>query len=416
MDGTGSAEWLTDAQGKTLWLPDDRIPQATNPSVGFLATSNNDQIGNTLDNDPLNDDIYLTYTTDLGFREQRIQELLSNSAHVRPNGAKISAADMSAYQYDHLSKEAQRLLPFLFAAAAARPDLVTAEMAAALDRLQAWGEGTSSLPPFSTDSGIDAHDLRSDVAPRPTPVSSDERANAIATSIFGAWETRLGPAVFKDDFAGTGISPPSGQDATKSLLHILEDVDLPADSSLHVYTKGPAGESTLWDDKSTAQVETRDEILLKALSAALIFLQSKFATPEPENWLWGIIHQARMQHFLGQAGIDIYDLGPFAAPGARYTVNVASFPMSGDSFEFADGPSERFVAVLDPAGIHAVNALPGGENGNPGGAGSDVYNAIHPEIHYGDLIPGWINGQTFEYHITQADVAAHAVRKVRYTP
>ena len=72
--------------------------------------------------------------------------------------------------------------------------------------------------------------------------------------------------------------------------------------------------------------------------------------------------------------------------------------------------------MLDPAGIRAVNALPGGKNGNPGGPGTDVYNQIHPDMHYGDLIPGWINGETFEYHITHADVAAHAVRKVRFTP
>jgi len=415
MDGTGSAEWLTDANGQTLWLPDEKLPQATNPPAGFLATSNNDQIGNTLDNDPLNDDVYLTYTADLGFREQRIQELLSNSAHVRPEGAKISAADMSAYQYDHSSKEAERFLPFLFAAAANRPDLVTPEMADALSRLQAWSAGSASAPPCSTDSGIDAHDLRSDIAPRPTPVSAAERTNAVATAIYGAWLTRLGPAVFADDFTGTGIAAPDDQDATKALLHILEDIDR-TDPGFRVYTKGANGESTLWDDKTTAQVETRDEILLTALGGGLTFLQGKFSTPDPDNWLWGVIHQARFQHFLGQAGINIYDLGPFAAPGGRYTVNVASYPMSGDSFEFSDGPSERFVAVLDPAGVHAVNALPGGENGNPGGPGGDVYNLIHPDIHYGDLIPGWINGQTFDYHVTHADVAAHAVSKVRYTP
>jgi penicillin amidase len=416
MSGTGDAEWLTDAQGNTLWLPDDRIPQATNPPEGFLATSNNDQIGNTLDNDPLNDAIYLTYTADLGFREQRIQELLSNSAHVRPDGAKISAADMSTYQYDHSSKEAQRLLPFLFAAATARPDLVTTDMADALTRLQAWGGSHPASPPYSTDSGIDPHDLRSDITPRSTPVSAEERGNAVATSIFAAWETRLGPAVFTDDFAGTTIAAPTGQDATKALLHILEDVGLPDDSSLRVYTKGANGESTLWDNKTTPQVETRDEILLTALHDGLTFLQSTFATPDPGNWLWGVIHQVRFQHFLGEAGIPIYDLGPFAAPGARFTVNVASYALSGDKFEFSAGPSERFVAVLDPAGIRAVNSLPGGENGNPGGPGSDVYNAIHPDIHYGDLIPGWIDGQTFEYHISRADVAAHAVKKVRYTP
>ena len=413
MSGTGDAEWLTDAQGHTLWLPDDRIPQATNPPQGYLATSNNDQIGNTLDNDPLNDEVYLNYSDDLGFREQRIQALLSNSAHVRPAGAKLSAADLSAYQYDHSSLEAQRLLPFLFAASEARPDLVTPEMDDALVRLRAWSEAT---PPCNTDSGIDPHDLRSDITPRSTPVTDQERTNAVATSIFGAWETRLGPAVFTDDFAGTGIGIPTGQDATKALLHILEDVER-SDSGFRVYTKGANGESTLWDNKTTPQVETRDEIMLTALRDALAFLQTKFKTPEPQNWLWGILHKVRFQHFLGQAGINIYDIGPFAAPGARYTVNPANYDLSTTTnFEFTSGPSERFVAVLDPAGIRAVNALPGGQNGNPGGPGSALYNAIHPDIHYGDLIPGWIDGQTFEYHISRADVAAHAVKKVRYTP
>jgi penicillin amidase len=415
MDGTGSAEWLTDGQGHTLWLPEDRIPQATNPSAGFLATSNNDQIGNTLDNDPLNDEIYLTYSADIGFREQRIQELLSNSAHVRPEGAKISAADMSAYQYDHASKEAARLLPFLFAAAAARPDLVTPDMAAALSRLQAWGTGGAGAPAYSMDSGIDAHDLRSDLAPRSQPVSDVERANAVAASIFGAWEMQLAPAVFADDFKGTTIAIPRGGDAAKALLHLLEDIDR-SDDGFRVYTTGANGESTLWDDKTTPQVETRDEILLGALRDGLTLLQGRFATPAPENWLWGKIHQARLQHFYGLAGLPVYDLGPFAAPGGRFTVNVGHFDLGSNSFEFLEGPSQRFVAVLDPSGIRAVNALPGGENGNPGGSGPDVYNKIHPELHYGDLVSGWINGATFEYHVTHADVAAHAVRKVRYTP
>ncbi len=420
MPGTGGAEWLTDAQGNTLWLPEDRIPQATNPPQGFLATANNDQIGNTLDNDPLNDAIYLAFAYDLGFREQRIQELLSNSANVRPPGVKITLSDMSSYQYDHSSKEAARLLPFLFAAAAARPDLVTAEMAAALVRLQTWGAAKPDAPPYDTASGIDAHDccppnVRTDVAPRTTPVTDEERTDATATSIFAAWEKQLGPAVFADDFAGTGVSSPVDEDATKALLHILEDIDR-TDPGFRVYTKGANGESTLWDNKTTPAVETRDEILLGALRDGLSFLQTTFTSSQPEDWLWGKIHQVRFEHFIGEAGIPVFDLGPFAAPGARYTVNPGDYSLNTSDFEFSDGPSERFVAVLDPAGVRAVNALPGGNNGNPGGTASTNFNRINPAIHYGDLIPGWINGQPFEYRISHADVAAHAARKVRYTP
>ena len=415
MSGTGDAEWLTDAHGNTLWLPDEQIPQATNPPEGFLATSNNDQLGNTLDNDPLNDPVYFTFTADLGFREERIHELLSNSTNVRPAGAKISMQDMSRYQYDTSCKEAARLLPYLFAAAAARPDLVTAPMSEALARLQAWGDGKAESAPYAAVSGIDAHLLRSDVAARPQPVTDEERADAVAMSIFAAWTTRLGPAVFADDFAGTGVGTPVGQDATKALLHILEDLDR-TDAGFVVHTKGANGESTLWDNKTTPQVETRDEVMLKALADGLAFLNTKFATPQPENWLWGVIHQVRFQHFIGQAGIPLFDLGPFAAGGARFTVNPANYSLNTNKFEFSDGPSMRFVAELDPAGIRAVNALPGGNNGNPGGLAEENYNTINPAVHYGDQVPGWINGDPFAYHITRADVAAHAASKVRFTP
>jgi penicillin amidase len=413
--GTGEAEWLTDGEGNTAWLPEEKFPQATNPPEGFLATANNDQIGNTLDNDPLNDEIYLTFAADLGFREQRIHEMLSNSAGDRAAGARITLEDMSRFQYDAASKEAARLLPFLFAAGEHRPDLVSAAMHGALDRLRRWGERRAGSPPYETVAGVDPSTGREDVPPRGTPISDEERADAVASSLFAAWLTRLVPAVLNDDFAGTGISVPGGGDATKAFLHLLEDIDR-SDPGFVVHTKDNSGESTLWDDQRTPERETRDEMLLAALRDALPFLERQFGSPEPSNWLWGLIHQVQLQHFFGQAGLPFFDLGPFAAPGGRFTVNPAGFSATRDTFLFSGGPSQRFVAVLDPAGITAVNSLPGGQNGNPGGEGAERYNTINPATHYGDLVPDWINGKTFAYHVTKEDVAAHAVRHVRYTP
>ena len=416
LPGSGEAEWLTDTEGHTLWLPEEKIPQALNPPEGFLATANNDQIGNTLDNDPLNDEIYLTFAADLGFREQRIQELLSNRANVRPAGAKMSAADLSRYQYDTSSKEAVRLLPFLAAAAERRPDLLDAEMTDALARLRDWATEKPGSPACDAVSGIDAHDLRPDAAPRPLPVSDEERADAIAMSLFAGWSTRLAPALLADDFSGTGVGAPTGDDATRALLHLLEDVDR-ADDNFKVHTLGAGGESTLWDDKGTGAVETRDEILVSSLRGALTFLGERFHSSQPQDWLWGKIHQVRLQHFIGQAGISLFDLGPFAAPGSRFTVNPAGFGLSRNSnFTFSGGPSERFVAILDPAGVRSFNSLPGGNNGNPGGVREEKFNQINPQTHYGDLLPGWINGQTFEYYVSRSAVAAHAVSRVQYTP
>jgi len=414
LPGTGEAEWLTDANGNTLWLPSEKIPQAVNPPQGFLVTANNDTIGVTLDNDPLNDDVYLGGPFAEGFRAQRITELLTNQAQVRPAGAKLTMSDMSRYQYDHSSKEAERLLPFLFRAAENRPDLLTDPMREALARLQEWGVAKPGSPPFDTVAGVDASFGRDDVPPAATPVSDEQQRDAVATSIFAGFLTRLSRLTFADDFAGTGIGVPGGDDATKALLHLLEDVDR-TDDAFRVYTRGANGESTLWDIRDTPQVETRDEILLRALREGLAFLEGKFGSATQENWLWGLIHRVRFQHFLGQAGVNIFDLGPFAAPGFRSTVNPAGFSLNSDNFDFSGGPSMRFVVELDPRGIRAVNSLPGGNNGDPGGTADDNrFVRIHPDIHYGDLAPKWIRGETFPFHFARSEVAGAARRKVRF--
>jgi penicillin amidase len=428
MDGSGSAEWLHDAQGNTLWLPEDKFPQAVNPPQGYLATSNNDQLGNTLDNDPLNDPVYFDFTNDIGFREQRIQDMLSNRAGVRPQGAKITFADMSTYQYDTVSLEASRLLPFLFAAATARPDLVTADMQDAIARLQDWGTAKADSPAWLTPSGVDPADERDDFPPRPTPVSQEERDQSVATSIFAVWASRLSQDTFADDFAGTGIGAPGGDDATKALLHILEDIDR-TDPGFVVHTKGPNGESTLWDDKTTPDVvETRDEIMLRALGEALTLLAQFDGSSQPEDWQWGKLHRVAFQHFFGTAGIPLFNIGNIPTPGSRFTVNVGDFSLnanSPDDFVYSEGPSQRFVAILDPAGIRSVNSLPGGDNGNPcagpatpSGCGLNMasYNHINPGNHYGDHIPGWVDGQTFDYRVSREAVAGDTQELIEYTP
>jgi hypothetical protein len=56
----------------------------------------------------------------------------------------------------------------------------------------------------------------------------------------------------------------------------------------------------------------------------------------------------------------------------------------------------------------------GGENANPGDL--TKYNQINPAIHYGDMFPKWINGETFDMRISRQAVAADNQRHVRYVP
>lgn len=414
MPGTGEAEWLTDQQGNIAWLPEDRFPHALNPPDAFIATANSDPTGHTFDNNPFNDGVYFAAWYQNGLRERRIQDMLSNRANLRPPGAKITMADMSAYQYDSASLDAHRFLPFLFTAAKARPELVTAAMSDAITRLQAWMEEKPGSPACNVVSGIDAHELRADVPPRAPPVSDEERADAVASSIYTAWVKQIWetlPPPPPTDFSGTSWQ--NWEVPWRLVLHLLEDIDR-TDPAFKVWTKGANGDSTMWDNPATPEVETRTEVLLGALGRALGVLERKFGSADMNTWLWGKLHQVRFQHVFGQGGLPVYDIGPIPAPGGFWTVNVAAPWIAADNFTFYLGPTQRLVVLLDPAGIKAVNVLPGGENGNPGSAAA--YNQINPAIHYGDLIPQWINGETVEMRVSREAVAADTQRYVKYVP
>ena len=47
---------------------------------------------------------------------------------------------------------------------------------------------------------------------------------------------------------------------------------------------------------------------------------------------------------------------------------------------------------------------------------AEAFTTINPATHYGDLIPKWINGETFEMRISRQAVAADNQRHVKYVP
>ena len=407
--GSGEAEWLADERGETRWVPYERLPQALNPERGWIASANNDPTGTTLDNDPLNDGLYLGPDFAMGFRAERIHDLLSGRAGLHDPAAGLTLGDMARFQYDHQSHEAARLLPHLFAAAEARPELIDGAMADALARLREWGTARPGSAPgavaWDMVAGVDLAEVRDDVTAQ--SVSAEELRDSIATSIYVGWSSRLARLTLADDFDGTGIGSPGGEDATKALLHLLEDVGR-GDAVRRIHTAGPGGESTLWDDRATAESETRAITLLRALRAGLDMLATETGSADPAEWRWGTIHAARFQHFFGQGGIPSFDIYPFPASGGRDTVNPGSYSLNSSRYNFAGGPSMRHVVVLDPAGVRSINILPGGNNGNPGGEVAENFGRIRPDVDYGTHIPGWIRGDVLEMRFTADEVSRNA--------
>jgi penicillin amidase len=142
----------------------------------------------------------------------------------------------------------------------------------------------------------------------------------------------------------------------------------------------------LWfDDVTTPERETRDDIVVRAYADACDYLGKKFGDV-PHTWKWGRLHGMTFVHQpLGQSGIPVLETivnrGPVEIGGSGYTVNAASYD-ADEPFATADGVSQRLIVDLsnfdNSWSTHTI-----GQSGLP----------FHK--HYDDMIPLW---QGVKYH------------------
>ena len=184
-------------------LPDDLVPWEKDPAAGYMSTANNDPIGNTLDNDPSNDELpdgtpmYLACTFDTGFREGKIHKRIEDHTRAarahRPLGhrgdeqssmgtTRLAPALVSAIERAQAEKSAPGTYQDL-TAVVADPAYDAAKVSAVHDLLVAWGAAG-----YHASSGINPDDGT------PLPASgatAAEASAAQATLIFNAWQVRL---------------------------------------------------------------------------------------------------------------------------------------------------------------------------------------------------------------------------------
>jgi penicillin amidase len=104
-----------------------------------------------------------------------------------------------------------------------------------------------------------------------------------------------------------------------------------------------------FDDHATGTVETRDEILVKALFSALDTLAAEWAD-EPD-WVYGNRHIVYIDHLAGFTYIG------GGSHRGQNTINVAS------GWTVTHGPSTRLIADLNNIDMSYM-AYPGGQSGN----------------------------------------------------
>jgi penicillin G amidase len=404
-NGTGGNEWLPvqhPQPGQAIpyeILPPEEMPHTVNPAAGFFVNGNNDPIGTTLDNNPLNQlrpgggIFYLNPGYD-GIRGGRITELIRDEL---AGDGTVSFDDMQRIQADTGLVDAQFFVPHVVRALrnAARSDDPTLRALArdrgvveAVARLTLWSRRT----PTGIEEGYDGRDPQG----RRLPPSQLEVANSVAATIYAVWRGQFIRNVVDARLAPFGVPVPGGQLSLTALKQLLE-------TFAQTQGVGASGIDFFAVDGVPDAADRRDVLLLRSLDGALDRLagpdfQAAFGgSSDQDDYRWGRLHRVVMDHPMdgalnippggGAFPAPLADLPGIPTDGGFDTVDASSHDARADAsndFMFGSGPANRFVAEpRAPGRVVAESSLPGGTSGVPG------------EAFYVNLLPRWLTNDTF---------------------
>lgn len=417
-DGTGGNEWLPAPADRPdhhavpyQVLSMEEMPHVINPPRGWFVNANNDPAGTTLDNNPLNQlrpgggIYYLNPGYAQGTRAGRITdriEALAARGHVTPE-------DMMDIQADVVLLDAQVFTPYITGAydRQATQVPVSAEVQEAMERLRIWNRSF----PTGIAEGFDASDVN---GVRKAP-SAEEIANSVAATLFSVWRGQIIGLTLDATLAPRGLPTPGSRDSIIALRHLFETGGVGA-SGLDFFANG----------LGTSDETKRDTLVLQALQQALDLLAGPdfadaFAgSTDQDDYRWGLLHRIVLDHPLG---------GPFSIPPAggafepTLPPNLTGIPVDGgfgavdasshsaradsvNEFMFGSGPVRRYVASpsVNPGGIMAWTAMPGGESGVLG----------HP--FYFNLLPRWLTNDAYPVVQGIGEVQSGALIRFIYRP
>ncbi|MEX0592123.1 MAG: penicillin acylase family protein [Nitriliruptoraceae bacterium] len=125
--------------------------------------------------------------------------------------------------------------------------------------------------------------------------------------------------------------------------------------------------SPWWDDLTTLETETRDDMLLAAMAEAYTDLAGRFGS-DPGAWRWGAMHTLDLQHAtFGSSGIGViewmFNRGPLETDGGSDVVNAIGWD-AAEGYEVSRVPSMRMLVDLsDPDQGLWINLT--GQSGRP---------------------------------------------------
>ncbi len=402
-------------------LPFAEMPQLVNPSRGYIFNANNDPVGNTLDNNVLNEvrpgggAFYLSP----GYVSLRVGRIGRLMEELLGDGGTATREDLEKIQANNQLLDAELVAPFLIAAFANASDAgapaalqaLAADpgVAEAITRLMAWD--------FSSPTGIvQGYDPGDDPSNLPQP-SADEIANSIAATVWSVFRGQVVQQVIDGTLTQVGLGDflPDSRSAYKALANLL----MTFDTGQGV---GASGIPFFQTGMGLQPAQDRDLILLQSLRTALDLLASDdFAaafgnSTTQDDYRWGYLHRIVFDHPLG-GPFNIPNAGGFsdvspslpgvARSGGYEAVDASSHSARADGvndFMFGSGPARRFVGVLDPAGISAQQIIPGGQSG------------VISSPDYASQLGRWLTNDYHPILLTPDAVAADRQTEQGFTP
>jgi penicillin amidase len=388
-DGLGPNNWVPDpafSQGQAIpyaILPFGEMPQTVNPTSGYLVNANNDPVGVTLDNDPLNQIrsssasaiYYLGPKFSNGLRAGRIDRLLQASLGHR-RGASMD--DMMRFQANTQQLDAELMTPFLLEAFsnAGRGSAPSELAALAEDPGVAEAVGRLADWDFSTPTGIpEGYDAADTNGRRKSGVPRSEREASVAATIYNLWRGKLIRETIDTRLVELGAPGTGSRDALKAIHHLL---------ATDPYTGvGASGVDFIPEPAALNAEERRDLALLSALRSALDALASNQFAPafgnstDQDDYRWGKLHRIVFDHEF-DADSSVPPLGGFdhldtdlrgvSRDGGYEVVNASGFSaraVSLNSFMFGGGAARRYVGTAGAGGVEGYSIIPGGPSSDP---------------------------------------------------
>jgi penicillin amidase len=412
-DGTGALnhEWLPvmnpqPAQSLPFEiLPFEEMPQVVNPSSGYIANANNDPVGTSLDNNPLNqlrpggNGIYYLNQGYADYRMGRVDRVLKA---LLDSGEPVTAQDMMDLQANVQLLDAELTLPTLLAQFNGVQLPPGSPMAQALDVLSTWDYST----PTGLAEGWDAGD---DPGMAAEPDNTEVR-NSTAATVFALWRSMLVQNTIDATLTAVGLGDnlPDSTSAQRAFAYHLLNYDSNGGtgaSGLNFFSQGLA---------PTVQGSLQQALdLLASDEFAPAFANST----DVMDYRWGKLHRIVFAHPLGVDPFNIPNGGGFmdlaaglpglARQGGFEAVDASRHNVRANSlngFMFSSGPNRRFVGEMTPAGAVAYETIPGGQSGV-------FYNP-----NYSSQLPLWLTNSYHDLALGERDGEAVAVVSHTFSP